>query len=282
MLKVEEILKEFDISGDPEKLTIEEVRTARDTKFIGRAVVMEDDEFIKKATGKVTGSIQTALNRGFKDLEIEFAPEEIKGKKIEEVIALGIEKAKNSFSEIKEKSKAGNDVKLTAAEKKADEYKLRAKENEDALNATKGQLEQKEKEFSNQLKTFKLNHRLSEIKGKIPYSDTADDFKKKGFDMVFSENYKVDLDEKDEIILTDAEGKRIPTASKAGFYGFEDVYKQELEKAGMLKKNGQTTEKKVFTGLNGGANGNGGSPAKDAPQLSDKFQQHLAAMTGNS
>lgn len=238
MLELKDVLAELDIHPeDLSKLTIEEFRKLRDEKFIGRAVVAEDPEIVKAITGKALGSINTAINGAFKDLGVELSNEDTKGKKVEEIIRFAVGKAKDALEEIKKKGSDGNDKKLNDALKQLEDEKKKRGETEELLKNSQALIEQQKKEFDGNVKAFKLNHKLAEEKAKIPLSETADDFKKRGFDVVFNETYKVDIDENEQLIVTDKLGNRVQNPTKTGFLGFAEVYKSELDKAGMIKKN---------------------------------------------
>jgi hypothetical protein len=241
-LELKDVLKVFDLSiDDPDKLTIEQLQELRDGKFVHRDTAHQDEAIIKKITGKAIGSIETAVVREFKALGAEFEPGEVKDKKLEDIIALGSQKVAGRIKTIEEQANQGNDEKLTTL---TEENKKLAQRNRELSQSNKDKdslFAQKEQEFNGKLKETLLGYKVSEIKSKIPLSENAGKYAIVGFDKEFSEQFRPDFDENENLIIVDAkEGKQIKNPASGGFYTYEEVYKQKLEEAKLAKVNGTT------------------------------------------
>lgn len=282
-LELKDVLAELGVTEDADKLTIEQFREHRDKTYVGRAVAHQDEDIVKKVSGKFLGSIETAVTRAFKGLGIELSGEETKGKKLEDIITMAAERAGKTIEEVKAEAGKGNDEKLQKALEDLEKATARKKETETALKEAQGIISQKEQEFTGKIKEFKLGSKLGEAKAKIPLSDNADEYRLAGFEVKFKEKYNVDLDDSDNIVITDKEGKQIKNATGGGFYGFEDIYKKELEEAKMLKVNGSAaiTQKAVIPqgnmGNNGGGNNQQNNNFTTGPQPNEKATQQAAA-----
>jgi hypothetical protein len=235
-MDIKDVLKAFDIEIEEKDLTPEKLAELRDQKFIGRAVAHTDEDLVKKITGKYTGSIETKFKSSLKELGVELTADELKDKKIEDIITLGSGKLAASLEELKKKGSEGNDKKLNDLQKQFEDTAKKLKDTEGFLEAAKTLVSEKDKEKESVIKSFKLNHIITETKSKVPFSDSFTDLSKRGFDALFNEKYVVELGDNDAVIVKDKKtGDPVKNANKTDFIGFEELYKQELTAAGGLK-----------------------------------------------
>ena len=92
-----EINDVFNYLGIDSAENLESFREKFENEFVKKSVLKdtksnEYKEFAPTFVGKVTGSTQTALNRKLKEYGIELDSTEIQGKRIEDVIELGVGK----------------------------------------------------------------------------------------------------------------------------------------------------------------------------------------------
>jgi hypothetical protein len=228
--------------------TIEEVKEKFKTKFISREEVFEDDDIKKKIgeenskfVGKLSGTLITKSKRDF-----GFTDDDIKGKKIEDVLEMGVAKLKAENEELRGKQGQGSDEALKDAIKKAEKL---AKERDDfkTANETLQGIYDKEKgEWQGNLKNFKLNTLKEGAKSSIAKKFKSDMSKA---DQIAWESESssviLDFDDKETPFVKDKEGKRIPNPNKAGsFLSLEEALEVKANELNLIKKN----------------NGQGGSP----------------------
>jgi FtsZ-binding cell division protein ZapB len=251
-----EILGFIDI-GDAK--TIEEFKEKFKTKFISREEVFEDDDIKKKIgeennkfVGKLSGSLITKSKRNF-----GFTDEDIKDKKIEDVLEMGVTKLKAEIEELKGKQGQGSDEALKDAIKKAEKL---AKERDDFKTANEtlqGAYDKDKGDWEGKLRSYKVNHIVETAKGRISPKLKSDmsAVEKLGFDSVIKD-FVIDFDDKETPFVKDKEGKRIPNPNKAGsFLSLEEAMESKANELNLIKKN----------------NGQGGSPIN--PQFFQGNQQ---------
>lgn len=263
-MELKEILAELGINDDPEKLTIDQFREKRDALYIGRNVAHEDEEVQAKVTGKVLGSLETKLHANFKELGVELTPEEKNGKKLSDLIGIYKEKLNGELTTLKESAKQGNDEKLTAKEKEIEKLNKKLLETNGFLETTKQALTTKEQEFESTVKNFKRDHLISQEKAKIPISETANEFTRKGFEVSFAEKYDIDMED-DKVFIIDRKTKqKVKNSQGNDFATFGEVYTKELDAAGLLKKNNSKGGQPIALPGNQGGGGNQGAGQQGA------------------
>lgn len=246
--------------------TADTVKEKLHSTWIPRKMADSDQELVNKVLGKRLGALTTAVRREFKEAGLELSDEEIKDKKLEEVVAIAAGKAKNTFSELKEKASAGNDAKLKAADKALEEFQKKYTDLEGLQLATKQKLEDTEKSMSSQIKQSKLNYKVNEIEAKIPYSEGATDLVKRGFRAMLDEKYVRDLDENDNVIVLDkSKNERVRNEKGTDFATWEDVVTREAKAANILKvsdvnKNGSGFQRYQGQGSGQRQTSEGGEP----------------------
>jgi len=212
--------------------------------YIGKNIAAKDPEIRSKVAGEVLGAATVLAKR-----EFGLEGEDLKDKKLEEVLQLGLEKQKNLMDELKAAASKGDDEKVKALQDQLESVKKQAKEEADLRKSIAQQLEESQKNFTSEIKKFKVDSTLGQIESKMPWLPTSPvvEVAKEGFKSVLQKKYIFDLDEKGEAIVTDKEGNRIPNESKNDFLKPEDVIKMEADKAGLLaKSNGKPDQKQQF------------------------------------
>ena len=131
---------------------------------------------------------------------------------------------------------------MAEKDKSIGSYKTALQEKQEHIDKITG-------EFNGNLKSYKVNHKLGEVKSKIPF---IEDYGRKevlqsGFEQILSKKYKFNTNEKDELEVTAADGTPIKHPKKAGeFMKPDEVIMMEAEAQGLIKKNNAGTERKTF------------------------------------
>jgi hypothetical protein len=170
--------------------------------------------------GKVKGGIETAIKRQAKAFGVEFQPEELKDKKVEEIIEITLKKitenADAALKAVKEESKKAKPQEVQELLEKLNKLTDKANQYEQINADLKKQMEQKEAEFNNSIKSIKKNLQLENLWGSIKFRSDVDPLQIKGFKADINEKYKFDLNEKEDLVITDLDGKFIPSSAKHG------------------------------------------------------------------
>lgn len=262
-MELKDLLDLIGIDAD-DKTTLDDVKAKFHETWASVKLVPTDERFTKPIVGKALGSITTALQRSFKSTGIELSDEELKDKRVEEIIDLGFGKVGGKIKELDEKSKAGNDTKLKKAEEELENWKKKYEERDTLYQTVKGEFETKEKEWDGKYKSFKLNQKVADAESKLNYSDQADEYRRLGFKTKLSEKYRLELDDQDNIAVYDAKtNQRVITDNKKEEAKWEDILTKEADLAGLLKKNDANKNsggysRPIPTGQNNRNNNGGG------------------------
>lgn len=205
---------------DPTKATMDEVRAAFDPRFILRDKAAEDEAIRTAVAGTVVKSAATEIKRVAKHNGIELNTDET-GKPLQDLAALVLTRQSEMFNskieELNKKITAPND----ALKDLEDKFK-RAQERADAEATAKAQLAEQLTAKDKEVADFKRGYKLGQVKEtlfkSLPFSDTATDLVKRGFNSYIAEKYVIDLNDKDEPIIKDRTGAFIPDPSKNGYH----------------------------------------------------------------
>lgn len=223
-------------------------------KYITRAEANDDDEIKSKITGKITGSITTLAKRLF-----GLSSEEINGKKWEEIVELGKAKQDSIIEELKSKQGQSSDEAVKELQAKLEKANARLQEYKDNNSLLQKTLEDTKADYEGRLKTEKINNILAAEKSKVQTKLKSDLSKAEQhyLDSLIKESIKIDFDEQNEVIVLNAEGKRLANPNKAGaFLTLSEAIESIADKEGFIKKNdGGRVNPAVFTDNNQKNNG---------------------------
>ena len=253
-IKIEDLLTAVGFNPeDAETVSLDDIKTHVDTKYVLRDNVLKDEEIKKKITGKVLGSITTKAANifGLKSSDVD-------GKQLEDVMLLGKTAYETKLTELEQQAGKGNDKKVeelskTLAQKEA-ELKLSQdglKQWEEKYNAETGQWETK-------LKSYKLNDKVSKVKETLKDKFVDDYFKdtlkKTRFEALIHSKYEFDIDEKDNpIVKSKADGSIVKSKKTVGHAAtLDEIFLSEMEAANILKKNNAKQEKVITFANNSG------------------------------
>jgi len=229
-------------ADDESKITPEAIKQHLDENYILRENAVKDPEIKNKITGAFFGSLGTKAAQTF-----GLKSSEVKDKPIEEIFELAKTKFENEFKVLKETAGNTDDEKIKGFERTIQAKDASIADLEKALEGKDAEYGAKIGELSGSLKNVKLNTKLEKAFSTVPFTDEyhKDTLKKQGFGAIINSKYKVDIDDADNITVTDLEGKPVKHPKKTGHYAsFDDVLVMEAEQNGLLKKNNATTFEK--------------------------------------
>lgn len=226
---------------DGKEPTMDQINDHFQKNFIGLEVAHERGEVIGKVLGKKLGEISTTLKNQFEDLGVSF-----EGKPIKEdgrvsyakVLEFGTAEVKEQLKNLKEHAGKTDDKKIKELQDMIDKTKADYTIVIGERDNLKSLVEQKEQEFEGFKKNTVLSEKIKGAKSKIQFSDQANEFARKGFDVAFHEKYTIELsdtnDSEDGLrIISNATKQRVSKGNK--FVTYEDLYKTELAEAKLLK-----------------------------------------------
>ncbi|REJ84529.1 MAG: hypothetical protein DWQ44_08985 [Bacteroidetes bacterium] len=209
----------------------------------------EYKEIAPSIIGKVAGNAQTVITRKLKEAGVDISKNDFKDKMIEEVVEFAFDQLSGAYgTKIKDLEKAaaaGGDQALTDLKEKYESLQKKNQDTESALSTLKSALSEKEKNFASELKGFKLKSAKRDLFGSAQYAEGIQDVAKIGFQTHIENNFSLDLDENESLVLLTKEGHRIPNPKKAGeFLSPLDIMKEEGLKLGVWAANPHEKEKK--------------------------------------
>lgn len=258
-LELKMLLKELDTPDELIEGLIKGDKTGEDFKkfhqetFVAKQIAMDDPEIKNKIIGKITGSITTKL-KSLASLD----KKEIEGKQVEEIAEMAIAKFKSKITELEELSKKNSDETVKSLQSEVESWKKKTKDFESLATTNFEGWEGEKKAKTETIKSFKLNHILSQAKSKIPLKDGITDLEKAGFESLLKNNYVIDLGDNDEPEIYTTKGERVKSESGNKFVTLEDLLLLEAKKNNILKQQPTQGARKVFplpgsqsTGVNG-------------------------------
>lgn len=185
--------------------------------FVSRQVALEDEEIKTKIVGKITGGLSTLMKR-----EFELDAKELEGKKVEDILSVGVLKLKSKITELETNATKGKDEAVIEWQTKADKYKKEAGDYKAQVEGLGKLFEETKGTFEKEKKSWSINRGYEDSYKKVfsQFSDevSKDNLKVEGFNTLVSKTYQFDIDENSELVVFDREGKRIPSTSKMGSF----------------------------------------------------------------
>lgn len=233
-----EINDVFNYLGIDSAENLESFREKFENEFVKKSVLKdtksnEYKEFAPTFVGKVTGSTQTALNRKLKEYGIELDSTEIQGKRIEDVIELGVGKLAEGLNtkiiDLEGKLSKGKDEATKEIENKFNSVSKKYSELENAYSSLKNEYQQSEETWKGKLKNEKLSTLIAKSNEGIKWKAGIKDIEREGYFSRLKNNYKIDLDENtNSLEVFDVNGNRIPNPKKSGTWKtYQDILEEE-------------------------------------------------------
>jgi len=228
-----------------DKTTAEDAKTFLDEKFVSREHAPKDDKIIAAIFGKRVGEIRTKV----KQLG-EFDAKELDALEPIQLIEKLNEKFTSQLTAAQEAAKGGKDKQVTDLEKLIEDKDKSLKAYKEGLKEKEEKINELTTTYTDGLKTYKTNHKLDELKSKIPF---VEDYSKKevlrtGFEALLKTKAKFSLNDKDELEVYSSDGNPIKHPKKTGEFLKPDEFLLQLaEEQGLIKKNnGQQEKQKLF------------------------------------
>jgi len=213
--------------------------------YIGRQIALEDDEIKTKVVGKITGGISTAMKR-----EFELDSKEIEGKKVEDILAVGVLKLKSKITELETNATKSKDEAVIEWQTKADKYKKEAGDYKGQVDMLSKSLEDATGNFQKEKKSWSINRGYEDSYKKVfsQFSEevSKDNLKVEGFNTLVAKTYQFDIDENSDLVVFDREGKRIPSTSKMGSFLTPEEALMKIATENKLLKMNEGSKKAVI------------------------------------
>ncbi len=185
--------------------------------YVGRQIAVDDEEIRTKMVGKITGKLATAMRQ-----EFELETKDVDGKKIEEVLSLGTSKLKSKIAELEERATKTKDEAVLEWQTKADKYKKEAGDYKGQIEGLTKALDETKGSFEKEKKSWNINKGYEDSYKKVfsQFAEevTKDTLKVEGFNTLVAKTFQFDVDDKNELVVFDREGKRIPSTAKMGTF----------------------------------------------------------------
>lgn len=239
---------------DVEKIeSLDKAKDQISNDYLRKSLIKDSDE-LKQAIGGALGSISVSVKRFFKENGVELSGDEIKDKKVEDIISLGEKKLKDIYSskikEIQESASSKPSEREKEWEEKYNKLNSKHSETLGLIDNLKLDSETKVKAAMKEIQNYKVNDYKKRAFGAVKFNEDArkDDLRMTGFNSYIDGKYDIDLDETDTPFIKSKEtGQRIPDPKKHGsFLGLEDVLNMEAEQKNLTEKVGDNQKKTTF------------------------------------
>lgn len=228
-LTTEQILKSLKLEG--KTFENEEEFVSEFSKVYAAQDAPISEEKKQKVIGSLLGTLETSIRRELKEFGLD--PQFDKTKPFQDNVSEWLTEARKAkakeIEELKAKAGDGGDAKIQALTAEVDKFKNKFTEEKQAREQALAAWTQKEQEYEGRIKNTKKDFILAQEKAKnTKWKSGITELEKLGFETYFKTKYKTDIDEKDDLIITDNEGKQIPNPKVAGqFLSFSEVLEME-------------------------------------------------------
>lgn len=243
-LKPEAILEYLGYKVEDIK-TVDDFKAKFDTEFGRRETLLKDPKFVNEIYGKKVGSIEAKVKANAKKMGVEFTPEEIKDKGVEDILELSFTKIaalnQKAMEDAEKASKGTVDEQVKSWKDKHQALESKFKDTEKLLTNTSTEFDTFKKEAVVAQKTRTVNQFRQAALGKLEFKQDITPLERAGFESVLNEKYVFDLDDAGKPFVANKKGERIPSKKVTGqFMEAEEVLQEELlaNKLSKLNKDG--------------------------------------------
>lgn len=225
----EQLLKSINLDGkefEDEEAFVSEFQK----KFIAVDAPIPEEKK-QKIIGGLLGTIETTFRRELKEFGLE--PTIDKTKPLQDNVAEWMQTLRATkaaeFEELKSKAGDGGDAKIQALTSEVEKYKNKFHEEKNLRTSAIAEWEKKQGELNESIKNTKRDYLVTKEKEKaVKWKSGITELEKIGFETAFNQKYSPDIDENDNLIVTDKKGNQIPNPKKAGqFLSFAEVLEME-------------------------------------------------------
>lgn len=222
-----------------DETSLEEAKEQFQSKFFQKDNIPED--VTKAVQGKYNGIIENNIKKAFPDYYEE-------GLSNVDLIKKVSEGTKSKFSELEETVKAGGEKKFLDLKDKYDKLNNDFEQAREANQLLQSNNESLQSEFENYKVEFHKNLATKEAFNSLNYSDTWDNYRRKGFEMTMKEKYDFEVDGDFTYARDKQTNTRIDDPKKIGnSLPASEVLKMELEAVEGAKVNNAPKERVIPT-----------------------------------
>lgn len=217
-----------------EENTTEELFKANfESKFGVKELLLKDPTFTGKIFGQKIGSIEAKVKSNAKKMGVDFTPEEIKDKGVEDILELSFMKIadmnKKAMDDAEKASKGTVDEQVKTWKEKYTQLESKHKDVEGLLTKTSSEFEGFKKEQVNKFKNDNILNFKKTALGKLEFKQDISPVEKMGFESVLNDKYDFDLDETGVPFIKNKKGERIPSKKTIGtFMTADEILQEEL------------------------------------------------------
>lgn len=251
-MNIKDLFKFFEVPEDLEGKELKDFVTLFNEKYIPKKTAHENPE-IKSA---IIGEFTTPLNRQVKKTFTYLKPEDLENKNIGEIFDIIHTTHTTTENELKKQledlKKANPDEKFKNLTAELETYKGKAAQFEADLMNKNREIETIKNESLNQIKSFKIGLKLNEIRNKLPIRDDLSELEKEGFEVAIGKSFKFDLDDKDNLLVFNANGEKIQNEKKTDYLQpLEALTIFAVEKKALKQNNAGEGQRQTIPTTNG-------------------------------
>lgn len=242
------------VKGD----SLDDFKSAFEKKFIKIDAIDDNKEIVNRIYGDRIGSVETKAKSLLKKAGVEFSEEDLKDKKVEDIMELGFGKLSTTHEDalkaLKDSAGKTDSEAMTELQGKYETLVTSSKKDFDELNGLHGDLktahDKLKTDSATEKTTWQKNSQLGDIDKSIDWATETEFFKerKQSFMGDFAGKYNTKLSDEGNILITDKEGNRIKNEDKAGEHmTYTDMLKKEAVEAKLIKTNAHSQGKPPVT-----------------------------------
>lgn len=250
MLKPESVDKLTNFFGIKSDEEIEPFINDYDKKFVPRDKAHEFDDVKTQATGERMKMITAKLRQVLEDVVPGVSFADLHNKRVEENLDFLKEKFTGIKTDLESKLKDGSDKRVNDLTKQMEDKDKTISAYKEANEKLSTEYDTFKTTKETDIKKYKIGHQLNEVKSRIAFRDDVTDIEREGFNSYLNNNFQFDLDEKDNLLVKDKEGKPILNKKAAGKISEPfDIMSEIAESNKLMKKNNaeQGAKKVIFT-----------------------------------
>lgn len=222
--------------------------------YIRRENVKSDDKLAAEVTGKRLGLLEQDVRKAFKETGFALDNLDTSGKKVEELIQIGLNHIKDTtsskISELEEQGFKNNDEQFKELENKFEKLNKKYIEEKELREQSAAENIRIKDEFATKLKSNTISTLREQSFAKATFKQGMTELERDGFNARINNNYKLDLDDNGGLVVTDTEGARIANPNVSGtFMTFDDVLRQEAIKNNLYPLNEKDGGKQITATL---------------------------------
>lgn len=218
-------------------------------QFNEKFIEVDKAHTLQAVKDRAIGERMRQLTSGVLDVVKIFDPSvsfrSLEKESLEENLKLAKTKAEGYKSDLDVKLKDGSDKRVNDLMKEIEDKNKTIESYKSASETVSAEYEAFKNSSQEEIKNYKINHQIDNLKSKMTFRDDITDIERTGFQTFLNSNYNFSLNEQDEVIAKDKNGELIKNKNKAGtFLSPLEVFNLIAEENKLLKKNNADINKK--------------------------------------